>query len=274
MDWESVKHQVPDTLKFRKLQRRLGVSRVVTAGTLELLWIAVQKNAPRGDIGRFDNESIAIECDWEGNPDELVNALVETGWLELSDEHRLIVHDWHEHAPYWVKGVAERTGGFVTIVRDYSTELKSGTIVPPASEQRPNVTQRNVTQRERGEQAPPRARPTLDEVSEYRKGRKSAVDAEKFFDHYEANGWVQANGNPINDWKAAFRTWEKREGDFGSRSPPYKPPAERKKDPKLEFELRRSALVKKARDEEWSDDRLREAIDKIRTTVMKEPTNV
>lgn len=260
-----MKHQVPESLKFRKLQRRLGVSRVVTAGTLELLWIAVQKNAPRGDIGRFDNESIAIECDWEGEPDELVEALVETGWLERCSQHRLVVHDWHEHAPYWVKGVAERAGGFVTKVEDNSSELKLATDDAAPSEARPNQTKPNLTKRERGERASPRALPTLEDVLQYRKERNSAVDPEKFIDHYQANGWVQSNGNPINDWKAAFRTWEKREVEFGSRSPPpYKPPSDRKKDPVLEFELARGALVKKARAEEWDEDRLRTEINKIR----------
>lgn len=44
----------------------------------------------------------------------------------------------------------------------------------------------------------------------------------------------------------------------------YKPPGERKKDPKLEFELRRSVLVKRARDEDWDEERLRDAIDRIK----------
>lgn len=107
-----MKHSVPDSLKFKKLQRRLGTSRVVTAGTLELLWIATQKNAMRGDIGRFTNEEIAIECDWDGDPDELVTALVDTGWLDESDEHRLVVHDWLEHCPKYLKAAVMRSGGF------------------------------------------------------------------------------------------------------------------------------------------------------------------
>jgi len=97
-----VKHTTPDSMKFRKLQRRLGVSKVVVVGTLELLWIATQKNAQRGDIGRFTNEEIAIECEWELDPDELIEALVETGWLDRSEEHRLTVHDWPQHAPRYI----------------------------------------------------------------------------------------------------------------------------------------------------------------------------
>ncbi len=97
-----MKHTTPDSMKFKRLCRRLGVTPVVAAGTLELLWIATARNAPPGDIGRFSNEDIAIQVYWEGNADELVGALVETGWLDSSSQHRLVVHDWHEHAPRYI----------------------------------------------------------------------------------------------------------------------------------------------------------------------------
>lgn len=89
-----MKHSTPDSMKFKKLQRRLGVSRKEVVGVLELLWIATQTNARRGDIGRYTNEEIAIECDWEGDPDHLIESLVESGWLDPCDRHRLVVHDW------------------------------------------------------------------------------------------------------------------------------------------------------------------------------------
>ena len=51
--------------------------------------------------------------------------------------------------------------------------------------------------------------PTLDEVKAYCLERNNTVDAEKFFDYYTANGWVQGKGKPIKDWKACVRTWER-----------------------------------------------------------------
>lgn len=61
------------------------------------------------------------------------------------------------------------------------------------------------------------AKPTLDEVKEYLTSRGSSVDAEKFFYHYEANGWVQGKGKPIKNWKACVITWEKRGADAFSK---------------------------------------------------------
>jgi hypothetical protein len=65
----------------------------------------------------------------------------------------------------------------------------------------------------REEGARPRSvfkKPTIDEVQEYCTERNSTVNPEAFIDHYEANGW-RVGRNPMKDWKAAVRTWEKRD---------------------------------------------------------------
>lgn len=61
-------------------------------------------------------------------------------------------------------------------------------------------------------------RPTLDEVKEYCIERKNNVDPQKFFDHYEANGW-KVGKNSMKDWKAAVRYWE-RSGYNGKKVGP------------------------------------------------------
>ena len=61
------------------------------------------------------------------------------------------------------------------------------------------------------------AKPTLEEVTAYCLERGKGVDAQKWYDYYSANGW-KVGKNPMKDWKAAVRTWE-RSGDNGKHKP-------------------------------------------------------
>ena len=60
--------------------------------------------------------------------------------------------------------------------------------------------------------------PTLEEVKAYCAERGGKVDAENWYDWYSANGW-KVGKNPMKDWKAAVRTWER-----GDRGKPEKKP--------------------------------------------------
>ena len=51
-------------------------------------------------------------------------------------------------------------------------------------------------------------KPTLEEVKNYCQERENKIDAENFIDYYESNGW-KVGRNPMRDWKACIRTWEK-----------------------------------------------------------------
>ena len=50
--------------------------------------------------------------------------------------------------------------------------------------------------------------PTVDEVALYCIERHNHVNAEKFVDYYSSNGW-KVGKNPMKDWRAAVRTWER-----------------------------------------------------------------
>ena len=53
--------------------------------------------------------------------------------------------------------------------------------------------------------------PSVDEVAAYCRERGNTVDAQTFCDFYAAKGW-RVGAQPMKDWRAAVRTWEKREG--------------------------------------------------------------
>lgn len=59
-------------------------------------------------------------------------------------------------------------------------------------------------------------KPTLEEVKAYCKERNNYIDAEYFIDYYNSNGW-KVNKNPMKDWKAAIRNWERRKNDFNNK---------------------------------------------------------
>ena len=52
-------------------------------------------------------------------------------------------------------------------------------------------------------------KPTVQEIEEYCRERKNKIDAQTFFDHYEAKGWFIGK-NKMKCWKSAVRTWESK----------------------------------------------------------------
>lgn len=49
--------------------------------------------------------------------------------------------------------------------------------------------------------------PSLEEIKRYIEENNYKVNAERFFDYYESQGWRKSNGQNIRDWKAAVRSW-------------------------------------------------------------------
>lgn len=76
----------------------------------------------------------------------------------------------------------------------------------------PHPQERDVTQDRPGAKPPAKqarfAPPALEEVAGYCKERRNAVDAQRFVDYYTANGW-KVGKNPMKDWRAAVRNWER-----------------------------------------------------------------
>lgn len=52
-------------------------------------------------------------------------------------------------------------------------------------------------------------KPTVEEIAEYCRERNNGINAQSFYDFYEAKGWLIGK-NPMKDWRAAVRTWEQR----------------------------------------------------------------
>ena len=52
-------------------------------------------------------------------------------------------------------------------------------------------------------------KPNIEEIEEYCKERNNGINANTFYDFYESKGWKVGN-QPMKNWQACIRTWEKR----------------------------------------------------------------
>lgn len=94
-----------------------------------------------------------------------------------------------------------------------AASIKPASIEPAASElaaeakAEPAATPKPATRR----RTPPMQRPTVWEVEKFcRTQGLQLVDAQRFVDYYEANGW-KVGRNPMRSWQAAARNWQRRE---------------------------------------------------------------
>jgi hypothetical protein len=93
-----MKRGTPDHPKVLRFQQTLGINRPMAVGLLELLWQYTAKFAPQGDVGRWNDETIAQGVYWDGDPGQLIAALESSGLIDAHKRHRYVVHDWFEHA--------------------------------------------------------------------------------------------------------------------------------------------------------------------------------
>lgn len=94
MAWIESHQALANHPKTLKLARLLGISRVAAVGHLHFLWWWATDYAQDGSLARFDALDIAIAADWQGDPNGLLRALREAGFLDEDDA----LHDWHNYA--------------------------------------------------------------------------------------------------------------------------------------------------------------------------------
>lgn len=69
--------------------------------------------------------------------------------------------------------------------------------------------------------------PSKEEVIEYCRSRVSSVDPVYFWEYFNASGWIDSKGNPVQNWKGKIITWEKHQSQRSAvQEEPRTPPAE------------------------------------------------
>ena len=83
---------------MKRLCRRMDIPLWQAVGIMEMLWQVTAREAPRGDIGKLSDEDIALALDYRGDESALIDHLVAAGWIDRDPSHRLVIHDWYDHA--------------------------------------------------------------------------------------------------------------------------------------------------------------------------------
>lgn len=228
-----------DHPKTLDLCDRLGVSLAQALGHLTLLWAFTARKSPRGDVGKWTDGAIARACDWQQDSAAFVNALVESGYLDRDDEHRLLVHDWPDHAERWVKASLKnlnqtfivRTTEPTTVATTEAT--KDDTPCPALS----CPDQPKAGTRKRA--LPPDFVPNeTHEKLAAQKGVNLDAELEQFRDYHTAKG------STMKDWDAALRTWLRNAKKFGGAA---SAPADKPKRPKTIDTMNETELAQECR---------------------------
>lgn len=227
----------PEHPKTKRLSAILKIPKYQAVGILESVFNFTALYAKRGDIGKWTNAEIAAAIEWQGDPDALINALADARWLDRCTKHRLLVHDWEHHCDQTAERSDEvRKQGFAKLFTAESTpmlgdaSIQLAKTIPPKPSPEPSP--------EPSPKPSPKSSPESSPVAGATKLEKSASpipvvdesaippdrkwcrrfsdtinldrdEADAFYDHHTARGWVLSGGKKMVDWKAAMRTWKR-----------------------------------------------------------------
>jgi hypothetical protein len=61
------------------------------------------------------------------------------------------------------------------------------------------------------------AKPSIEDLQEYKKEKGLSFDPQSFLDYYDSNGW-KVGKNSMKDWKATARNWERNNSKFNGQT--------------------------------------------------------
>lgn len=106
MAWVEAHQELRDHPKTKRAARILGITRPQMIGHMMCLWWWCLDYAQDGNLTDFDNADIADAAEWEGEPDDFVNALLTCGPADragfLVNDNGLHVNDWEEYGGKYI----------------------------------------------------------------------------------------------------------------------------------------------------------------------------
>ncbi len=147
-----MKRMALDHPKIKRLESLLKIPTYSAVGVLELLWHFTVRHAIRGDVGKWSNPEIASAIGWPADDaDRLINALVESRLIDVNQRHRLVIHDWPDHADDSTKKTIQKHG-WKYASDDEPTANEAGSVAavpdqsPTVPESFPTVPEQSVNE--------------------------------------------------------------------------------------------------------------------------------
>lgn len=186
------------------------------------LWAYCGKvHADTGRLSGYSARELESVIGWWGKEGEAAAGLVRVGFLREIPEAEgagFEVVDWLEHQGHLA--AFKRRARAAAAVR-WNGDSNASSNAKPDAKHCPNQLDQPANQsneeKPARERAAPFAAPSLEQVKAYCLERRNSVDAQKWHDHYTANGWMVGR-TKMKDWKAAVRTWERGGVQRGSAS--------------------------------------------------------
>ena len=98
MAWIQVHQQLKDHRKLLAAADELEIEPPHMLGLLTSFWLWALDNAPSGSLEGISNRNIARAAQWNKEPDAFVEAMKSAGFLDITEDGTLEIHDWYEYA--------------------------------------------------------------------------------------------------------------------------------------------------------------------------------
>jgi len=96
MAWIELHQSLRTHPKVTRLATKLGIHRAHAMGLLANLWLWAVDYALEGRLNGYSSAELSDACLWQGDSEALVEALVQSLWINKS-EHGLEIHDWSDY---------------------------------------------------------------------------------------------------------------------------------------------------------------------------------
>lgn len=177
---------------------------------LHRLWWWCVDYAEDGDLRKHNDDRLAraVGLNSENEAKLFVDGLVQAGWLEREPYFR--VHDWWDHIGDFLKRRYHRTpdkwGRIEKMYSDASC-ISNGLIHDSSRIHKEEKREEEKKEKgKRGGTSVPFQPPSIEEVRDYIRSNRYEVSADKWFAHYESNGWMVGK-TKMKKWKACVQSW-------------------------------------------------------------------